>query len=193
MFRAICLMTAFVISGVAFAQDDPPATEGVPSATDVTGSAETEPARGDEQDRLGTPASDVEAGKGIRAEVQPDGPSASAAPEPDAPAAEEPLSLEGKVDKIFGTYLVSPIATVFFWTIPFIQMPLVVFWLLMGATFFTLRMGFVNVRMFRHAVDLVAGKYDDETSEGEVTHFRPCRQHCLRPLGLETLQEWPSR
>ena len=33
-------------------------------------------------------------------------------------------------------------------------MPLVVAWLLFGALFFTLRMRFVNFRLFRHAIDL---------------------------------------
>ena len=49
---------------------------------------------------------------------------------------------------------VGPIATVFFWNIPLLNMPLVVF-CYCGATFFTFRMGFVNIRMFRHAIDLV--------------------------------------
>ena len=83
-----------------------------------------------------------------------------------------------------GSYLVSPIATVFFWNIPLLNMPLVVFWLLAGATFFTFRMGFVNVRMFRHAIDLVAGKYDDDESEGEVTHFQALSAALSATVGL---------
>jgi len=88
------------------------------------------------------------------------------------------------IDGIFGEYLVGPIAMVFFWEIPGLGMPLVVFWLLAGATFFTLRMGFVNVRMFRHAIDLVAGKYDDEESEGEVTHFQALSAALSATVGL---------
>ena len=88
------------------------------------------------------------------------------------------------VDSVFGEYLVGPIATVFFWNIPGLNMPLVVAWLLVGATYFTLRMGFVNVRMFRHAIDLVAGKYDDEESEGEVTHFQALSAALSATVGL---------
>ena len=180
MFRAFCLMTAFVISGVAFAQDGQPTTEEAPSAAEATEAAGTDSSSADNQDQLGVPASDADA-----AVEAPEGPSATSAPQLSAePTGDEPLSLEAKVDEIFGTYLVSPIATVFFWTIPFIQMPLVVFWLLLGATFFTLRMGFVNVRMFRHAIDLVAGKYDDETSEGEVTHFQALSAALSATVGL---------
>jgi AGCS family alanine or glycine:cation symporter len=105
----------------------------------------------------------------------------------EAPAvetADEQSGIETRIDAIFGDYLVGPIATVFFWNIPVLDMPLVVFWLLMGATFFTVRMGFVNVRMFRHAIDLVAGKYDDETSEGEVTHFQALSAALSATVGL---------
>ena len=100
------------------------------------------------------------------------------------PALAESGGLAATVDNAFGTYLVGPIAEVFFWNIPFVNMPLVVFWLLTGATFFTFRMGFVNVRMFRHAIDLVAGKYDDEESEGEVTHFQALSAALSATVGL---------
>ena len=100
------------------------------------------------------------------------------------PALAESGGFAATVDSIFGTYLVGPIATVFFWNIPLLNMPLVVFWLLAGATFFTFRMGFVNIRMFRHAIDLVAGKYDDEESEGEVTHFQALSAALSATVGL---------
>ena len=100
------------------------------------------------------------------------------------PAFAESGSIAEAVDSAFGQYLVGPIAKVFFWTIPGLDMPLVVFWLLAGATFFTLRMGFVNVRMFRHAIDLVSGKYDDAESEGEVTHFQALTAALSATVGL---------
>jgi len=52
-------------------------------------------------------------------------------------------------------------------------MPLIVLWLIFAGVFFTLRMKFVNVRAFKHAIDVVRGKYDDPNSEaGEVSHFQ---------------------
>jgi alanine or glycine:cation symporter, AGCS family len=92
--------------------------------------------------------------------------------------------LTATIDGIFGQYLVGPIASVFFWNIPVLNMPLVVAWLLVGATYLTFKMGFVNVRMFRHAIDLVAGKYDDEESEGEVTHFQALSAALSATVGL---------
>ena len=45
-------------------------------------------------------------------------------------------------------------------------------WLFAGAVFFTLRMGFINVRGFWHAVRLTKGDYDDPKDTGEVSHFQ---------------------
>lgn len=51
-------------------------------------------------------------------------------------------------------------------------MPLVVIWLIIGAVFFTMRMGFINLRGFKHAIDLVRGRYDNPDDKGEVSHFQ---------------------
>ena len=51
-------------------------------------------------------------------------------------------------------------------------MPLIVLWLMSGALFFTLRMGLINIRAFKHAIDVIQGKYDDPEDEGDVSHFQ---------------------
>lgn len=91
---------------------------------------------------------------------------------------------EERVDEAFGAWVVGPLAKVIFWEIPVIGMPLVVAWLLFGAVFFTFKMGFVNVRMFTHAIDLVRGKYDTPDSEGEVTHFQALAAALSATVGL---------
>ena len=106
----------------------------------------------------------------------------SAESPPDATMDEQ--SLEQKVDAFFGEYVVSPLADMLFWTIPGIELPLVVAWLLVGAVFFTLRMRFVNFRLFRHAIDLVRGKYDKPDSKGEVTHFQALSAALSATVGL---------
>ena len=52
------------------------------------------------------------------------------------------------------------------------ELPLVVLWLVVGAVFFTFYMGFVNLRGFKHAIELVRGDYSDPNSSGEVSHFQ---------------------
>ena len=43
--------------------------------------------------------------------------------------------------------------------------PFIVLWLLIGALFFTFRLKFINVRAFKHAIDVVRGKYDGPEDE----------------------------
>ena len=72
----------------------------------------------------------------------------------------------------------APIATligqIVFFKIPVFgaQLPLVVLWLVVGAVFFTFYMGFINLRGFKHAIELVRGDYADPKSHGEVSHFQ---------------------
>ncbi|VAW97226.1 Sodium/glycine symporter GlyP [hydrothermal vent metagenome] len=42
---------------------------------------------------------------------------------------------------------------------------------LLTGLFLTLRMGFIQIRGFKHAIQLVRGKHDDPEHEGEVNHF----------------------
>lgn len=51
-------------------------------------------------------------------------------------------------------------------------LPVVVLWLVMGAVFFTIYMGFINIRGFKHAIELVRGDYTDPKSHGELSHFQ---------------------
>ncbi|MEO1353065.1 MAG: alanine/glycine:cation symporter family protein [Cyanobacteria bacterium J06635_15] len=50
--------------------------------------------------------------------------------------------------------------------------PFIVLWLVVGATFFTFRLKFINIRAFKHAIDVVMGKYDNDEDEGDVSHFQ---------------------
>ncbi len=62
--------------------------------------------------------------------------------------------------------------------------PFIVAWLFVGATFFTLFMGFINIRGFWHAIQLTMGKYDDPNDEGEVTHFQALSSALSGTVGL---------
>jgi AGCS family alanine or glycine:cation symporter len=50
--------------------------------------------------------------------------------------------------------------------------PFVLPWLIIGAIVFTIYMGFINISGFKHALDVVRGKYDDPDDAGEVSHFQ---------------------
>ncbi|MHC4452857.1 MAG: hypothetical protein ACYS0E_22410, partial [Planctomycetota bacterium] len=81
------------------------------------------------------------------------------------------------LDGGFGANVVGPIAQVLFFDLAFwdngtdhdIKLPFIVVWLIAGATFFTLRFGFINLRAFRHAWVVTTGHYDNPDDPGEVT------------------------
>jgi AGCS family alanine or glycine:cation symporter len=52
------------------------------------------------------------------------------------------------------------------------DIPWIVLWLAVAATFFTLYLGFINIRGFGLALRLVRGDFHDEEAPGEISHFR---------------------
>ncbi len=52
------------------------------------------------------------------------------------------------------------------------DVPWIVLWLAVAATFFTLYLGFINLRGFALALRLVRGDYDDPDAPGEISHFK---------------------
>ncbi|MEM1113022.1 MAG: alanine/glycine:cation symporter family protein [Pseudomonadota bacterium] len=74
--------------------------------------------------------------------------------------------------------LVRPIANglsgIVFYKVPIfgVDFPLIVLWLAIAAVFFTLYMGFVNIRGFGLAIRHVRGAYHDPEARGEISHFQ---------------------
>ncbi len=91
------------------------------------------------------------------------------------------------IDGYFEKYLVKPLKATLFFEIPIGKkkgIPLVVAWLLFGALFFTIRMGFINIRAFWHAIRLTKGDFDDPDDEGEVSHFQALASALSATVGL---------
>ncbi|MDA0321533.1 MAG: alanine/glycine:cation symporter family protein [Verrucomicrobia bacterium] len=65
-----------------------------------------------------------------------------------------------------------------------VEIPFLVLFLLIGAIFFTFWYGWINIRGFRHAIDIVAGKYDKPQDEGEISHFRALTSALSATVGL---------
>ncbi|TVQ81216.1 MAG: amino acid carrier protein [Flavobacteriales bacterium] len=63
-------------------------------------------------------------------------------------------------------------------------LPFIVIWLVAGAAFFTIRMGFINFRGFRHALQLASGKFDDPNAPGRITHFQALSTAVSATVGL---------
>ncbi len=53
-----------------------------------------------------------------------------------------------------------------------VEVPLIVLWLICGGVFFTVYLRFINFRGFRHAVDIIRGKYLNQDDPGQITQFQ---------------------
>jgi AGCS family alanine or glycine:cation symporter len=118
-------------------------------------------------------------------------------PPPPAPTADvapeaTPPTWQQEVNTFFGAKIVTPMFEVLFFDLWYwdngkkheTKVPAIVAWLVIGAIFFTLRMGFINVRAFGHALEVTAGRYDKEDDPGEVTHFQALSSALSATVGL---------
>jgi AGCS family alanine or glycine:cation symporter len=65
-----------------------------------------------------------------------------------------------------------------------ITLPLIVIVLLVGGVFFTFRYGFINIRLFKHSIQVIRGKFDHPHHEGEVSHFQALTSALSATVGL---------
>ncbi len=95
----------------------------------------------------------------------------------------------GELDKMISD-AISPvtnaIAGVIFYSIPVgeAQLPLIVLWLIIAATVFTVYFGFIQFRVIPQAFRLISGKYDNPNHAGEVSHFQALATAVSGTVGL---------
>jgi AGCS family alanine or glycine:cation symporter len=114
------------------------------------------------------------------------------AQEPPASPSHSTGSLPGwieSVDGFFENYLVKPLDAVLFFDFGTklwlgVSIPFVVVWLLFAGIFLTIRMGFINVRLFGHSIDLIRGRYDRKEDRGDVSHFQALASALSGTVGL---------
>ncbi len=83
------------------------------------------------------------------------------------------MGLDERIDRLMQP-VTDAVAGFVFHAVPIagVRVPLIVAWLVAGGVFFTLYLRFINVRGFKHALDLVRGRYADASQPGEVTPFQ---------------------
>jgi alanine or glycine:cation symporter, AGCS family len=92
-------------------------------------------------------------------------------------------SLLETINESFGM-IVEWYAPVLFFEIPFIKLPFILFVMVSGGIFFTFRYGFINIKLYKHALDVVRGKYDNPDDEGEISHFQALTSALSATVGL---------
>lgn len=86
-----------------------------------------------------------------------------------------------QINDFFGVF-VNAIAPFLFMEIN--GFPLIVLVLLSGAVIFTVYFKFINVRGFKHAIDIVKGKYDNPDDIGQISHFQALTSALSATIGL---------
>jgi AGCS family alanine or glycine:cation symporter len=109
-----------------------------------------------------------------------------AAQQETATAAAQPGFMD-RADQVMGM-VNGWIGAVFFFDVIFWddgqRLPFIVLWLVIAAIFLTLRMGFINLRAFKHAIQVTAGKYTNPNEPGDVSHFEALSTALSATVGL---------
>jgi len=92
-------------------------------------------------------------------------------------------NFQAVVNDVFGKINHS-YAPILFWEVPFIQLPLILFIMVSGGIFFTFRYGFLNLRLYKHALEVIRGDYDHPDHEGDITHFQALTSALSATVGL---------
>ncbi|WP_344056410.1 alanine/glycine:cation symporter family protein, partial [Prauserella halophila] len=69
-------------------------------------------------------------------------------------------------------------------TVAGVTFPWIVSWLILGAIVFTVYFGFIQVRRFKLATELVRGKFTDKSDPGEINHFQALASALSGTVGL---------
>lgn len=92
------------------------------------------------------------------------------------------MTILNRIDHYF-SQIVSAIEQVLFFSIG--GMPVIILWIIFGGLFFTLRFGFINIRGFKHAIDIARGKNEnEEEGVGEVSPFQALATALSGTIGL---------
>lgn len=104
---------------------------------------------------------------------------------PLAHAQEAESGIDAAINAIIAP-VANAVATVIFFSIPVagVDLPLIVVWLGVAAAFFTIYFGFINLRSFGHAFQLLRGTYTDPRSAGEISHFQALATALSGTVGL---------
>ncbi|MFC3852141.1 alanine/glycine:cation symporter family protein [Salinispirillum marinum] len=93
--------------------------------------------------------------------------------------------LDAAISRVFEP-IATPIVNVIFYSVPIggVQFPLIVGWLVICGLVATFFFRFIQFRGFKHAIDLVRGRYSKPTDAGEVSHFQALTTALSGTVGL---------
>jgi AGCS family alanine or glycine:cation symporter len=105
-------------------------------------------------------------------------------------ATAEPTTTEATIDDQINAWMqpaTDVISNIVFYPIDFtdtISVPFILIWLLVGATFFTVYLGFINIRGFKKSLKIIKGTFTKPTDPGQTTHFQALTAALSGTVGL---------
>ena len=95
-----------------------------------------------------------------------------------------------EIDKLIDSSIepiANAVASVIFYSVQLfdLEIKFILFWLVIAAIFFTFYLGFINVRYFTHAIDVLRGKFDTGGCNfGEISRFQALMTSLSATIGL---------
>ena len=95
------------------------------------------------------------------------------------------MSIDQQINQIFKP-IADAIESVIFYAHPIggYDIKLILVWLVAASLFLTVYLGFINIRFFKHGIDLVRGKYDKKSDKGEINRFQALTTSLSGTVGL---------
>ena len=95
------------------------------------------------------------------------------------------MSIDAKIDALFAPVSQAVADVIFYSVTAFGQdIKLILLWLVAAAVFFTVYLGFINVRYFGHAINILRGKYDKKNEKGQINRFQALSTSLSGTVGL---------
>ncbi len=95
------------------------------------------------------------------------------------------MSIDQRIDAIFQP-VSDRLASIVFYAEPYsgYDIKLILIWLAAASLFLTVYFGFINIRYFKHGIDLVRGKYDERGEDGQINRFQALMTSLSGTVGL---------
>ncbi len=97
----------------------------------------------------------------------------------------KPLGIDQQINEILAP-ISSKAFDVLFYSVEIAgqDVKLLLVWILSAAVFFTAYLGFVNIRYFKHGLDVALGKYDNPKDKGQISSFQALMTSMSGTVGL---------
>lgn len=95
------------------------------------------------------------------------------------------MSIDQQIDLAFKP-IADFVASIIFYAEPYTgyEIKLILVWLVVISVYLTVYLGFLNFRYFKHAIDILRGKFDKKSDKGEINRFQALTTSLSGTVGL---------